>query len=159
MLRKICGAIALALTCALAMPAAAQEAEVLHLVNAARAAKGCGPLKMNKSLAAAALGHAKSMSERNFFGHTSPNGASVGKRVSKAGYNWSKVAENISGGWTTPEKVVSEWMASSGHRKNILTCKYRETGIAMVYQPDDAPIPGQLPYPMKYYWVQTFGKK
>lgn len=157
MLRKICGAIALALTCALAAPATAQEAEVLHLVNAARAAKGCGPLKMNKSLSAAALGHAKSMSERNFFGHKSPNGASVGKRVSKAGYNWTKVAENISGGWTTPEKVVSEWMASSGHRKNILTCAYKDAGVGMVYDPNDKTLPGQ-PRPLKYYWVMTFGR-
>ncbi|GAB1477516.1 hypothetical protein MASR2M74_00580 [Paracoccaceae bacterium] len=157
MLRKICGAIALALTCALAMPAAAQEAEVLHLVNAARAAKGCKPLTMNKGLAAAALSHARSMSERNFFGHTSPNGASVGKRASKAGYNWGSVAENISAGWTTPEKVVSEWMGSSGHRKNILTCKFKDAGVAMVYDPNDKPIPGQ-PRALKYYWVMTFGR-
>lgn len=157
MLRKFLGAIALILACALAIPAAAQEAEVLQLVNAARKAGGCKPLVMNQALTAAALGHAKDMSKRNFFGHKSPNGASVGKRVSKAGYNWSKVAENISGGWTTPEKVVSEWMASSGHRKNILTCGFKDTGVAMVYDADDKPIPGQ-PRALKYYWVMTFGR-
>ena len=90
MLRKICGAVALVISLALAGPVAAQEADVLHLVNAARASKGCQPLKMHSALTAAARGHAKAMSSQNFFGHQSQNGASVGKRASKAGYNWSK---------------------------------------------------------------------
>ena len=157
MLRKICGAVALVISLALAGPVVAQEADVLHLVNAARASKGCQPLKMHSALTAAARGHAKAMSSQNFFGHQSQNGASVGKRASKAGYNWSKVAENSSAGWTTPEKVVSEWMASSGHRKNILTCGFRDAGVAMVYDANDKPIPGQ-PRALKYYWVMTFGR-
>ena len=139
------------------MPAAAQEADVLHLVNSARAAKGCKPLVLNSALTAAARGHANAMSKQNFFGHKGPDGASVGRRVSKAGYNWSSVSENISAGWTTPEKVVSEWMASSGHRKNILTCKFRDAGVAMVYDPNDKPIPGQ-PRALKYYWVMNFAR-
>ena len=156
-LGKVCGGFALSAACALAMPAAAQEADILHLVNSARAAKGCKPLVLNNALTAAARGHANAMSKQNFFGHQSPNGASVGKRVTKAGYNWSQVAENISGGWTTPEKVVSEWMASSGHRKNILTCRFKDAGVAMVYDPNDKTLPGQ-PRPLKYYWVMTFGR-
>lgn len=139
-------------------PALAQEAEVLALVNKERAAKGCPALVMNPKLQAAAQGHAAAMSKQNFFGHQSKNGASVGRRVSAQGYKWRSVGENISMGWPTAQKAVSQWMASSGHRKNILDCRFKETGIAMVYDPNDAPLPGYS-YGMKYYWVQTFARR
>lgn len=136
-----------------------QESEVLDLINQERARHGCGALSVNARLTAAAEGHAVAMATKNFFGHKGPNGSTLRSRTNHAGYRGGALAENIAAGWATPQKTVSEWMNSSGHRRNILTCKYRETGIAMVYQPDDSPIPGQPPYPMKYYWVQVFGKK
>jgi len=51
---------------------------------------------------------------------------------------------------------VEVWMQSAGHRQNILNCAYKETGLAVVHQPDDQPIKGNS-YPFYYYWVQTFG--
>ena len=142
----------------MAPAAMAQEAEVLSLVNQARAAKGCPALVVNPKLQAAAAGHAKAMSKQNFFGHKGKNGSTPGRRATAQGYNWSKVAENIAMGWPTPERTVQDWMASSGHRQNILDCSLRETGIAVVYDPNDAPLPGNS-YAMKYYWVQTFGRR
>ena len=50
---------------------------------------------------------------------------------------------------------MKDWLASAGHRKNILDCALSETGIAVVYQPDDKPLKGQK-YAMKYYWVEVF---
>ena len=153
-------AIALAVVMGLGMaPSAtmAQEAEVLALVNKERAKKGCGPLKMNSALSAAAAGHAKAMGKQNFFSHTGKNGSTLRSRVKAAGYRGGAFAENIAAGYAAPEKAVAQWMNSSGHRKNILTCKYTETGIAMYYDANDAPFKGQK-YAMKYYWVQTFGK-
>jgi uncharacterized protein YkwD len=161
-MKRIGTAILSAALVVASLPAAAmttQENEVLDLINHERARHGCGALTINARLTAAAEGHATAMARKNFFGHKGPNGSTLRSRTNSAGYRGGALAENIAAGWSTPEKTVEQWMASSGHRKNILTCKYRETGIAMVYQPDDAPIPGQLPYPMKYYWVQVFGKK
>jgi uncharacterized protein YkwD len=137
--------------------AIAQEADVLALVNKERAKKGCGPLKMNAQLTAAARGHATAMGKQNFFSHTGKNGSTLRSRLKAAGYHGSASAENIAAGYSTPEKAVAQWMASTGHRKNILTCKYTETGIGLYYDANDAPLPGQK-YAMKYYWVQTFGK-
>lgn len=160
---KRLGAVVLALAVVgTALPANAmttEESEVLDLINRERARHGCGALSVNDSLSAAAERHATAMATKNFFGHKGPNGSTLRSRTSSAGYRGRSLAENIAAGWSSPQQTVEQWMASSGHRKNILTCKYRETGIAMVYEPNDAPIPGQKSHPLKYYWVQVFGKK
>lgn len=154
--------LALALTAAAALatqPGAASAeaaAEVLSLINQQRAQHGCGALTPDPALTRAAQGHAQAMSQQNFFSHTGKNGSTLKSRARAAGYSGGRLAENIAAGWTTPARAVAEWMNSPGHRKNILTCAYTRTGIAMVYDPKDAPLPGQK-YPMKYYWVETFG--
>lgn len=135
-----------------------QESDVLELINKERVNSGCGALTINARLSAAAERHAAAMVKKNFFGHKGPDGSTLRSRTNNAGYRGGALAENIAAGWSTPQKAVEQWMNSSGHRRNILTCKYRETGIAMVYDPNDGPLPGQS-YPMRYYWVQVFGKK
>ena len=135
--------------------AGAAEDQVLAAVNKARAGAGCAALTMNAKLAAAAHGHAKAMAEQNFFGHASKNGARFSSRIKAQGYRYSKVAENIAAGQSSAAGVMKDWLASAGHRKNILDCALSETGIAVVFQPDDKPLKGQK-YAMKYYWVEVF---
>jgi uncharacterized protein YkwD len=129
---------------------------VLASINAARAKAGCGPLKLNKALMAAAKQHASDMAEKNFFGHTGKDGRGFASRVRSQGYRYGLAAENIAAGQKTAERAVAVWLESPGHRRNILNCKFQDTGIAMVYQPDDRPIRGQSA-PLRYYWVQLFG--
>jgi uncharacterized protein YkwD len=140
-----------------ATPAVAQDVaqDVLAEVNAARAQAGCGALVLNPALTAAAHGHAAAMAEKNFFGHASKNGGKFSGRIKAQGYRFHLAAENIAAGQSSVAEVVQTWLQSPGHRENILNCALRETGIAMTYQPDDAPIAGQA-YPLKYYWVQVF---
>ena len=143
----------------LAQPALAGGAEdqVLAAVNKARAGAGCAALTVNARLVAAAQGHAKAMAAQNFFGHASKNGGKFSNRIKAQGYSYSKVAENIGAGQSSAAKVMATWLGSSGHRKNILDCDLTETGIAVVYQPDDKPLKGQS-HAMKYYWVQVFAR-
>ncbi len=151
--------IALALALALAAPApvAADAAQsVLASVNAVRAKAGCGPLKLNNALMAAAGTHARNMAEKDFFGHSGKDGRGFASRIRKEGYRYGLAAENIAAGQKTPDKAVQAWLNSPGHRRNILNCRFRETGIAMVYQPDDRPLRGQS-MGLRYYWVQVFG--
>lgn len=133
------------------------ELQVLELINQKRAQGGCEPLVMQGQLKAAAQGHANAMAVKNFFGHASKNGAKFSSRIKAQGYRGRKYAENIAAGYASAEKVVAIWMNSSGHRVNIMNCSYTETGIALAYQEDDAPLPGS-DYPMRYYWVQEFAK-
>ncbi len=133
----------------------AQDAEALSAVNAHRATKGCDPLVLQPQLQAAAEGHAANMASQDFFGHTSKDGTGFSRRIKAEGYDGSMFAENIAAGQKTGQDVVASWMSSAGHKRNILDCRFTETGLAMVFQSDDKPIDGNS-FALKYYWVQTF---
>jgi uncharacterized protein YkwD len=129
--------------------------EVLSIVNAERAQANCGPLTINNQLTAAAQGHSEDMATQNYFSHTSLDGSSAADRVTRAGYDWSMVAENIAAGQTTAAQVMTSWMNSPGHRANILNCSYTEIGIGHVYESGDT-FPG--PYGYDHYWTQNFAR-
>jgi uncharacterized protein YkwD len=148
-------ALFLALTLA-GIPVAAGPVEsVLSAVNAVRAKAGCEPLRLNGKLTAAAKGHAKAMAEQNFFGHAGKDGSRFSSRINRQGYSYTTAAENIAAGQKTAGQVVASWLKSAGHRRNILNCRMRDTGIALVYQADDRPIQGNSAA-LRYYWVQVF---
>lgn len=135
--------------------ATATAKTVLAILNAARAKAGCGPLKLNSKLMAAAKTHATNMAEKDFFGHSNKDGSKFSKRVKKQGYKYRMVAENIAAGQSSATQVAYDWLGSSGHRKNILNCKLKDTGVAVAYQSDDGPMMGNSK-PFYYYWVQVF---
>ncbi|MFN3282095.1 MAG: CAP domain-containing protein [Tabrizicola sp.] len=149
-------ALFLALSAAIAAPVMAGPAEsVLAAVNAARAKAGCAPLRANPKLMAAARSHARAMAEQNFFGHSGKDGSRFSSRIKRQGYAFRSAAENIAAGQKSAAEVVRSWLNSAGHRRNMLNCAMRDTGIALVYQPDDRPIRGNRA-PLRYYWVQVF---
>lgn len=123
---------------------------VIVLTNQQRAAAGCGPLTWNSALATAAQRHADDMAANNYFSHTSRNGERFTTRIRNAGYRYRLAAENLAAGQQTPEEVVASWMASTGHRANILNCRLKEIGIGYAY--NEASSYGS-------YWVQDFGSK
>ncbi len=140
-----------------AVPACAQEAEVLALINAERELNGCPRLAVNDKLSEAAQRQSDAMADDDFFAHVGPDGVKPSQRVTDTGYRWTMTAENIAAGYATPEEAVAGWMTSPGHRGNILNCAFTETGIAMTFQEDDKPLPG-VRYAYRYYWVEVFGK-
>lgn len=141
----------------LAAPSAqAQDADALAIINAHRQNNGCGPLVLQPQLQTAAEIHARDMAVQNFFNHTGKNGLKFSDRITARGYDGNKIGENIAAGQSSSAAVVAAWMASPGHKRNILDCRFVDTGLAFVYQPDDAPLNGNN-HAFKYYWVQTFG--
>ena len=95
------------------------------------------------------------MADQNFFAHAGKDGSRLPSRIARQGYSYRSAAENIAAGQKSAGEVVTGWLQSSGHRRNILNCGLTETGIAVVYQPDDRPIRGSS-QPLRYYWVQVF---
>lgn len=147
------------------------EAEVIALVNQERWDNGqLPPLKGNGLLADASESHSQNMATRNFFAHCDVDtGTRPQDRVTAAGYAWNAVGENIAAGYGTPEVVMDAWMNSSGHRANILSSTFRETGVGYVYDGSDvgnvrldqngdctADVFNQGPY--RSYWTQNFGR-
>lgn len=120
-----------------------QEREVFRLLNALRTSQGLRPLKMDRSLGAAARHHANDMSARDYFSHTTPDGKGPGSRARSHGYDGRMIGENIARGQQGPAQVMQSWESSSGHRANMLNGRYQAVGVG--YDPDGR------------YWVQVFG--
>ena len=140
-------------------PSSAFVQRVLELTNAARAqARTCGttsyaattPLTYNAALEKAAQAHAADMAAKNYFSHTSQDGRTFSQRVTAAGYTWTRVAENIAAGQTTPESVVAGWLQSAGHCANIMSPALKELGVGYAYTSTST---------YKHYWVQDFGTR
>ncbi|MDP9865490.1 MULTISPECIES: CAP domain-containing protein [Streptosporangium] len=127
----------------------AEENEVVRLTNAERAKGGCQPLKHDAQLRKAAYGHSADMAEQGYFSHTSKDGRSFMDRIRGAGFTGgSGWAENIAMGQPTPAAVVGSWMNSSGHKANIMNCKYTLIGVGAAKNAK-----GQI------YWTQVFAAK
>ncbi|MER5968390.1 sigma-70 family RNA polymerase sigma factor [Streptomyces sp. NPDC002055] len=111
------------------------EQRLTSLVNAARADAGCAPLRIDPRLSAAARAHARDMAARHYYDHASPEGQHADARISAAGYDWSRWAENLNRGPSDPARVVDSWTDGSIHEENMLDCRYRDTGVAAVPGP------------------------
>jgi uncharacterized protein YkwD len=115
------------------------RAAVICLVNRERVAQGVSALTPNAKLQQSAQAHTDSMVSENYFEHISPQGETPSMRMRAAGYIYSsrigyEVGENI--GWgtladSTPRAIVAAWMASPGHRANILNPHFRDTAIGV----------------------------
>jgi uncharacterized protein YkwD len=116
------------------------EYVIVAKINDERGSQGLPPLSVSPELARLARQYSRDMAERRYFAHVDPEGKRVGARVEEScGIVWSDVGENIARnrGFADPAEVaVREWMKSRGHRENILSAKYRETGVGVWTAPD-----------------------
>jgi uncharacterized protein YkwD len=144
-------------------PAPGSSAEMgrraLQLVNAARAQqRKCGrnffpaapPLKLSPALERAALAHAKDMANHSLFEHRGSDGSQPADRVTRIGYEWRTVGENIAAGAADIDAVVQGWLQSPGHCSNIMGAQYQEMGVAFFVNPTSK---------ADIYWSQVFATK
>jgi uncharacterized protein YkwD len=156
--RRVVTLVVTLATVALATPAGAQAADcagadvvpdagnltqvgqaTLCLLNNERGAQGMGPLAEATGLTQPSQAYSGRMVAENFFAHESPDGGSLVDRLVAARYierggDWT-VGENIAWGQgelATPRSIVAAWMASPGHRANVLTREYTEIGLGVV---------------------------
>jgi len=112
--------------------AAQADRATLGVVNNARAAEGRSALVYDARLEAAARAHGEDMAAQGFFSHTGSDGSDIGARLRRAGYDFCFGAENIAAGQKSLVNVMSAWMDSRGHRRNILHRKAKAVGLARV---------------------------
>ena len=84
----------------------------------------------NANLLQAAKGHATDMATNNYFSHTGLDGRSPAQRVVAAGYNYSRMGENIAAGQPSVKSVMDAWIASPSHCQNMMTPDYRDIAVA-----------------------------
>lgn len=90
------------------------------------------PLTHNPALQAAAAAHAAYLAQSGAFSHDGADGSSPRERAQRAGYRSCLTAENIARGQPDVSSVVAAWMASSGHRANILNPQVTQFGFAQM---------------------------
>lgn len=100
------------------------------LFNRARSDHFVGALQVSPKLRAVAQAHANDMARGGFFSHNGSDGRSVGQRVAATGYGHCWVSENISWNRKSESEAFARWMASPGHRRNMLAPEPTEYGLA-----------------------------
>ena len=133
--------------CAIPENANAMATEIAAGLNASRRANGESSLRFNRELGRAAMRHACDMLANDFFAHQGSDGSNSHARVTRVGYNACIVAENIAWGYPRPEQIITGWMNSPGHRRNMLHPRIEEFGIGISQGPRGP------------YWVLVVGKE
>jgi uncharacterized protein YkwD len=112
----------------------------LCLLNVERMSRGLAPLRASGQLRKVATAYSRNMVREHFFDHVSPEGSTMLNRIRKGTsylnrsvLDWA-LGENL--GWgegpqSTPQAMVRLWMASHGHRENILNERFRHIGIGV----------------------------
>ncbi len=111
--------------------------QVITLLNEQRVNNGLSPLTADSTLTAAAMQRAAETVI--YFSHTRPDGSRCFTAFDGA---WR--GENIAAGQADPDEVITGWMNSTGHRKNILEANYTGVGV------------GCFNYKGINFWVQCF---
>lgn len=117
--------------------------QLVALVNEERGKAGVALLERSEPACAAAAIRAGEIVTS--FSHTRPDGSPYKTVLSQAGIGYRNCGENVAFGYRTPEEVMAGWMASEGHRANILEETYSSIGIGYCKGSN-----GQT------YWVQLF---
>ncbi len=120
-------------------------AQVLGLINQARAAAGLPALTVTSGLEASSAAHNLRMAGGCGLSHQCPGEAALGARETAAGVSWTAAGENIGEGGpvvgTTSaiaqmavgltQSMLNERPPDDGHRMNILSSTFTHIGIAV----------------------------
>ncbi|WP_116086901.1 CAP domain-containing protein [Tropicimonas sp. IMCC34011] len=107
-----------------------------------RTSAGLPALRHEPRLSRAAMSHACWMARTDTLSHRGAGRSRMTNRIESAGYAYSGAAENIAQGYDTTGEVLTAWMRSSGHRRNLLNQKLNEYGLGYAVAPNGRP-----------YWV------
>ncbi|RBP70229.1 spore coat assembly protein SafA/uncharacterized YkwD family protein [Alkalibaculum bacchi] len=108
------------------------EKQVIELTNQERAKNGLAPLAYNGELCNVARAKSQDMIDNNYFDHNSPTYGSPFDMMKSFNIDYSAAGENIAKGQRSAQEVVTGWMNSEGHRKNILNSNYNQIGVGCV---------------------------
>ncbi|MEI6022627.1 MAG: CAP domain-containing protein [bacterium] len=103
---------------------------IIDATNIERTKAGLTPLKTNTLLIQSAKKKVDDMIAKNYFEHTSPDGKTVSDLADSVNYKYIILGENLAvGDFVGSADLLDAWMASPGHKANILNSKYQEIGV------------------------------
>lgn len=110
------------------------------LINRERTKRGLKALKANTPLQKSSDWQAQDMLANVYFDHSRPGGPEFSERILRFGYadgaDGYFIGENIawaSASIASPKKMVSLWMHSPPHRRNILTKGFRDQAVSALW--------------------------
>lgn len=109
------------------------QAAAGRILNAYRAERGLGPVRLDSALTAMAQTQANAMIAGNALSHDV--GGNFTTRVHAAGVDSARVAENLGGGSYSTQEVFEGWRQSPGHDANLLMKGATRFGIALAKDP------------------------
>ena len=110
---------------------ATTSVSVANLTNSERTAQGVSALSQNSNLVSAATAKAQHMCTYDYWAHIAPDGTTGWDFMASSGYRFAMAGENLARGYSTDSAVVQAWMASPGHRANLLSSDFTEIGVGM----------------------------
>ncbi len=109
------------------------ESDIFTQQNAQRVAAGLPPLTLDGSLVAVARMRSNDMVQKNYFAHVSPTGETAFILLDRYGIPYAWAGENLARNNYPDDQSVNvaihDWMASEGHRENILNVHYTNVGV------------------------------
>lgn len=140
-------------------PIAEFREALLQATNEARASgRRCGselypqttPLRWNGRLAKSARIHSRDMASNNFFSHTGSDGLQSWDRARNAGFQYSRIGENIAAGYNNVASVQTGWENSAGHCRNIMNPDFKVMGAGCITRSNSD---------YQRYWTVVFGTR
>ncbi len=125
-------------------PAKLDIAEAGRILNAYRKKYNLPPLTPHPLLIKTARQHARDLAFTNKVSHTGSDGSDPAQRLTRAGYSWSSVGENVSAGRNSTAEVIQAWHDSPTHRSNLQHKLATHFGMAVVHNPKST---------LSNYWV------
>jgi uncharacterized protein YkwD len=110
----------------------ADETAAWRALNVYRAENGLTALTCDALALKVARGHSRDMCERGYFSHYAPEGTAPWDRLRAAGGRFRQAGENIAVGYDTAQGAHDGWVASDGHRNNMLNPAWTRAAVGLV---------------------------
>jgi uncharacterized protein YkwD len=121
------------------------QTQLVTYTNNTRVRAGCKAIPVDSRLLSAARRHSAYQARTGKMSHVGAGGSTFIQRGVQAGFAHPR-SENVAYGYRTASETIKGWMASPGHRANIVDCKAKTFAVGVVYGANGAP-----------YYTQMFG--
>jgi len=105
----------------------------LCVVNAIRDQYDIWPLQYHSTLNVLASIYVQYLYNSKDFAHTTQSGIWLQQRIDATDYEYDLAWENLAKWYTNIDAVIDAWMASTGHRQNLLEPRYQDMWIAYTW--------------------------
>lgn len=99
-------------------------------------------LQLDAKLTIAAQAHSEDQARNGKMQHQGTDGSNVGERVTRAGFSWRSVGENVAWNYRDVDHVMQGWLGSEGHCKNLMSANFTHMGMGE----------------KDLYWTQVFAR-